>query len=137
MKLKIKRDVLTGKSTIGALLEDDVRFCFTLEDVDRKLEENPEAKIYGETAIPRGTYEVVLDYSNRFGELMPHILNVPGFSGVRMHWGNKPEDTEGCILVGDSTLTDWINHSRATYAKLIAKIERAVERGERITLEIV
>lgn len=94
--------------TLGKLMwgEPD-KFLYTLEDVVREqryqdgtLVDPAKWKIAGQTAIPAGTYAVVLDYSTRFGRIMPHILGVPGFDGIRIHGGNTAADTEGCILVG-------------------------------------
>lgn len=86
--------------TPGKLYIYDHYYCDTLEDQDRELELYPEKKVYAETAIPRGTYPLVLTFSVRFQQWMPEVLNVKGFSGVRLHSGNNKEDTEGCILVG-------------------------------------
>lgn len=137
MQVTIRREVFTGKSTSGRLLIDGKFFCFVLEDVDRELEKAPFAKIMHETAIPRGRYRLAVDWSPRFMQRMPHILDVPGFDGVRIHWGNKPEDTDGCPLLGDALLTDWISHSRATYAKFIVLLEDAIACGEDVWLEII
>lgn len=135
MRLTVQRAIFSDKSTIGQLLVDDRFFCYTLEDTDRKLEDGGQ-KIYGQTAIPRGVYEVVLRDSPKFG-LVPWIRGVEGFTFVLIHWGNKPEDTDGCILVGDDYTDDWISHSRATFAKLMREIEHAIRHGDGCTLEVI
>lgn len=135
MLLTVDRFEFTEKSTIGRLLIDGEFFCYTLEDKDRKLEDGGE-KVYGETCIPRGLYTVSTRPSPKFG-WVPWIISVPQFEWVLMHWGNKPEDTEGCILVGDSYTTDWISHSRATFNKLMVKIEAAIDAGDFIEIEVV
>ena len=83
----------------GKLFINGMYWGETLEDPDGHLEDGG-VKIAGETAIPRGRYQLVLTHSNRFGRLMPEILHVPGFSGVRIHGGNTEADTHGCPLLG-------------------------------------
>ena len=94
MNLIVKRFEFGPDYTIGRLYIDGDYFCYTLEDKVRV------EKIPGETAIPAGRYSVIVDHSNHFQRDLPHILNVPGFEGVRIHPGNTKADTEGCILVG-------------------------------------
>jgi len=94
MKIEVKRIHRTEKSTIGEMYVDGVFQCYTLEDKER------EVKIKSETAIPKGTYDVIINMSNRFKKEMPLLLKVPNFEGVRIHSGNTNHDTEGCILVG-------------------------------------
>ena len=81
LKLKLIRDVFTDLSTTGKLTVDDEYFSFTLEDTDRKMEAGGE-KIYGKTCVPRGTYAVVLNFSNRYQKVMPQVMDVPGFEGI-------------------------------------------------------
>lgn len=138
MKLVLHRPLKCGdEATIGDLYVDDTWECFTLEDVDRRLEVGGK-KIYAETAIPRGKYDVIIDHSNHFNKLLPHILGVPQFEGVRIHSGNTADHTEGCILVGLSKVNDrFIGSSRAAFDRLFEKMEAAIEAGDKITLEIV
>jgi hypothetical protein len=93
-------------------------------------------KVHGLTAIPRGKYTLVNSFSNRFQKYLPEILNVPGFAGIRIHPGNKAEDSEGCILVGTTKGVDFIGNSRNAFASLHSKI-KAVEKKEKITIEIL
>ena len=95
MKVTVKRTFKGAEYTIGKLYIDDNYYCDTLEDVVRKGQ-----KVYGKTAIPAGTYKVKKSFSPRFQKILPEILNVPGFTGVRIHAGNTAEDTDGCILLG-------------------------------------
>ena len=134
MELKLIRKEFTDKSTIGELYVNGKFECFTLEDKDRKLESGCK-KEYAVTAIPRGTYQVVNSFSNRFQKYLPELINVPQFSGVRIHPGNKAEDSEGCILVGTTKAKDFIGNSRVAFAALFSKI-KAVEKKEKITLII-
>lgn len=119
MKITVKRLHKTNTSTIGELLIDGVFECYTLEDVER------EVKVKSETAIPKGTYKVIINQSNRFKRLLPLLLNVPNFEGVRIHSGNSNHDTEGCILVGQTMGKDYIGKSRKAFDKLFKKMQAA------------
>jgi len=137
MKLKLERTGYGEVSTIGDLSINGAHFCWTLEDKDRALETSPEAKVLGKTAIPKGKYDVVIDYSQRFKCAMPHVLKVPGFMGIRIHPGNTSKDTEGCILVGGKPLNnDFIPKSRQHYSQLFELMQQAEDHGEVITLEV-
>lgn len=119
MKLELKRIALMPTYTIGKLYIDGVFFCNTLEDTVRE----DGVKIYGKTAIPKGTYKVVLTMSNRFKKILPLLLNVAGFDGIRMHAGNTEFDTLGCILVGQNDIKGKLVNSAATMAKLMDKLK--------------
>ena len=94
IKLSLIRKIFTEESTIGELFVDGRFFCYTLEDTVRS------EKIPGKTAIQAGTYKIVIDFSHRFQVDLPRLLFVPRFDGIRIHAGNKAEDTDGCILIG-------------------------------------
>lgn len=139
MYLQLVRESFTNNSTEGKLFVNGEFECYTLEDKDRFLEEGNE-KVYGESAIPRGKYTITLTHSNRFNKLLPLLNAVDGFEGVRIHSGNKPEDTEGCILVGSvnsSETDDWIGSSKVAMRGLMGKLIDAQQREEIITIEIV
>lgn len=127
MLITIKRLYKTEDSTIGELLIDGIWECFTLEDTERKI------KIKGETAIPKGTYKVIINESNRFKRLLPLLIDVPNFEGVRIHSGNSNHDTEGCILVGKTRNKNYIGQSRKAFEKLFKKMQTAKD----ITLTII
>ncbi len=133
MKLTLVRDEFTDKSTGGSLFVDGDFFCYTLEDRDRRIEDDPDAKIYGQTAIPRGTYKMIVNESPRFKRLYPRLLDVPGYQGILMHEGNTDADTEGCILVGLSRSPDRVNNSVAALKKLMG----ALAGQDDITIEIM
>lgn len=118
MKIKLKRTFKGAEYTIGKLYLNDEYFCDTLEDVVR-----PEGrKIAGRTAIPTGEYKVVLTESKRFKKLLPLLIDVPNFTGVRIHSGNTHHDTEGCILVGENKVKGRVINSRATMNRLMAQL---------------
>jgi hypothetical protein len=119
MLITVKRLYRGDNSVIGELSIDGIFECFTLEDLERPV------KIKGETAIPKGTYKVIINESNRFKRLLPLLLNVPGFEGVRIHSGNTNHNTEGCILVGQSRNKDFIGQSRKAFEKLFKKMQKA------------
>ena len=134
MELKLNRIFLGSSATIGELWVNDTHLCDTLEDRVRPEGE----KIYGKTAIPEGTYEVKLTYSPRFKKILPEILNVPNFSGIRIHTGNSSKDTEGCILVGtwDGEKEDWVSDSKVAFNKLMSLLQKAADNKEKITITI-
>lgn len=104
-ELSINRFALKEKYTIGRLSVDGLYLCDTLEDRVRELpgnEAGPFHKIPGETAIPRGHYQVIVTFSHKFQRRLPLLLNVPFYSGIRIHRGNHENHTDGCILVGEN-----------------------------------
>ena len=130
MQLKVLRQEFSDDSTIGQLMVDGRFECYTLEDRVR-----PE-KIYGETAIPTGTYRVVVTFSPAFKRRLPLLVDVPGYTGVRIHAGNTKKDTLGCLLVGQSKSRDFIGASRAAFDALMPKIEAAAQ-SEEVLIEVV
>lgn len=134
MELTLNRIFLGSSATIGELLINDKHLCDTLEDRVRPEGE----KVYGKTAIPEGTYEVKLTHSPRFKKILPEILNVPNFSGIRIHTGNSSKDTEGCILVGtwDGGKEDWIGNSRIAFDELMTLLEEATNNKEKVTITV-
>lgn len=128
MELKLKRTHLADTYTLGELFIDGKQFCFTVEDKDRDinkdgdLDDAGEAKVYGETAIPKGIYKVILSMSNRFKKLMPEVLNVKGFAGIRIHAGNTAIDSHGCIIVGTVRTPNGVGLSRQCFTRLMEKL---------------
>jgi hypothetical protein len=134
MLITVKRKNFNDTATIGEMLIDDKFLCHTLED---KVRDNGE-KIFGKTAIPYGKYEVVTTMSNRFKKLLPLLLDVPNFTGVRIHAGNTSANTEGCILVGtwDGKSSDFIGSSRVAFDKFMPVLVKALKAGK-VYIEIV
>lgn len=136
MNIQLKRIAKKETYTIGKLYLDGVYFCDTIEDKDRGLNQTmlindiKKKKVYGETAIPTGTYKLVIDYSNRFKKNMAHILNVPGYEGIRIHTGNTAKDSLGCIIVGKNKVVGKVVESRDTYNQLFPILQKAFKEGE-------
>ncbi len=127
MEIEIKRTDFSPLSTIGEMYINGKFFCYTLEDKVRDV------KIKGITAIPAGEYGVILTVSARFGVLMPLLLNVKGFDGVRIHNGNTDKDTEGCILVGKTKGKDFIGSSRTAFTELMKLLKK--EKTIKLTIK--
>lgn len=153
LKLLLHRKYKKEKYTIGILYINGKKFSHTMEDKDRELtfnmslQEISKKKVYGETAIPKGVYRIELTYSPKFATRAwcskengksPQIMNVPGFGGIRIHPLNTPEDSLGCIGVGENTVKGKIMNSTYYYRKLMDEyINPAIKRGQKITLEII
>lgn len=145
MIIKIERKYPKSTYTIGRLFAGEHFVCDTLEDKVRDLDNEP--KVKGATAIPAGTYRVKLTYSPKFsgrvwgikyGGLVPEILDVPHFEGVRIHPGNDSESTFGCPLVGLNKEKGRLVESQASYYKLMDEyLIPAHKAGEDIYIEII
>lgn len=119
----LNREIFTDESTIGSLYLDGIFQCYTLELSCRK---HPGTK----NCIPARTYEIQITYSTRFKKDMPLLIDVPGFSGIRIHTGNAGKDTDGCILVGKSKAKNWVGESVVAFNELFPKIEESLTRGK-------
>lgn len=146
MQISIKRRPSANGATISTWYVDGQWQCFGCEDVVRGA---TEAKVYGKTAIPAGTYRVLVTFSNRFQKPLPLLVDLPGKRtlfgnlpisecGIRIHPGNTPADTEGCLLPGTGILpaAAGVSNSRVAFEALFAKINAAVARHEEIHLTI-
>lgn len=155
MKLLVERKWKKAGYTIGVLSINGVRFCDTLEDVDRglfkgMLESRIKAiKVPDETAIPIGTYAFTISlqspkfsaykYRSQYGfcnGYLPRLLGVPGFQGVLIHAGSNAGHTSGCILVGKNTVKGGLTQSTTTFQALYKKIQEAEKHGETLSIEI-
>ena len=127
MKLKLIRDHQKPDYTIGDLFIDGKFFCNVLEDTVRPKG----VKIYGKTAIPAGTYNIIFKHSPTFNRLMPYLVGVPGFTDVMIHWGTRPADTLGCLLVGKNTVKGEVHESvntfRALWGIIFGQTELSIE----------
>ncbi len=139
MNLDLSREIVTDLSAAGRLLVNGVFECYTLEDTIREIPNVPvsEWKKWGKTAIPHGKYKVIITPSARFGRNMPLLVDVEGFTGIRIHSGNTAADTEGCILVGTYREgADIVRGSKAAFDSLYWKIKSALSGGENVEIAI-
>ena len=143
MELLVRRLVFNKNYTEGQLFIDGAYFCDTLEDKTRDfnkdgdLDEPGEEKVYGETAIPFGTYQVIMSYSTKFKKLMPEIKHVKDFEGIRIHAGNIPAHTLGCLLCGVWDSEGRLKKSKETIAELYPLIQASLDRKEQVKITIV
>lgn len=142
MELRLERLWPKDTYTVGRLFVNGQLFCNTLEDRIVDINKNGmfdggEQKVYAESAIPYGTYQVKYSYSPRFGRNMPRLEDVPSFSGILIHAGNTAKDSAGCILVGLNKEAGRLIQSSEYSKKINDLIADAQKRGERITIEIV
>ena len=138
MEILVKRIAKKPKYTIGKLYIDGQYICDTLEDADRglnqnmSLEEIKNKKVYGETAVPTGTYKVDMNtvspkfksrtWAKPYGGKLPRLVNVPGFDGVLTHPGNLPQDTLGCLLVGKNDVVGKVTNSVYYFNKIMTEL---------------
>lgn len=123
MKVLIERAWKKEAYTIGRVYVDGKLFCNSMEDKDRGLRQNmsdkevSRMKVYGMTAIPTGKYVVKMTYSPKYKRIMPQVMDVKGFTGIRIHSGKTAEDSLGCILLGHNKRKGVILESRKTCAE--------------------
>ena len=131
MVINLVRYAFLGDRTLGMIFIDGIFQCYTLEDTVR------DKKIYGETAIPKGQYKVIITYSPTFKKKMPLLLDVVGFEGIRVHKGNYPKDTYGCLLVAERlTQANNLYNSKGAYDKLYKKIEASLNKKKNVFIVI-
>lgn len=125
--LTLERNVFTDNSTTGEIRFDGVFQCYSLEPTCRK----ESASKY--KAIPAGRYELLMQWSTRFQMDTPHLQNVPDRTFIEIHPGNfeneQKQDSEGCILLGQSKDVDYVGESRAAYQELVKLIEQQLQNG--------
>lgn len=138
MELTLTRQPSGPRATLGALDVDGRPLCSTLEDVVRDLGPDGSGKVYGATAIGDGRYQVDITWSVKFQKKMLAVLDVPYFTGIRIHSGNDDQDTLGCILVGHTVGgPDRIHGGSVVLPQLFTLVQEALDRGERVRLSIV
>jgi hypothetical protein len=139
MTLRLEREPSAHGATIGRLTIDGVFQCFILEDVIREDPLRPVSawKVYGETAIPSGRYQIVITHSPTFKKKLPLLIDVPGFSGVRIHSGNEAKHSHGCLLPGRTRGRAFVGESRLAFEALHRAIAAALDSGDEAWIEIV
>lgn len=134
MNIVLKRIAKRDTYTIGQLYIDGQYWCDTLEDRVRDL--SKERKVAGETAIPAGTYDVVVNISPKFKRLLPRLLSVPHFEGVLIHRGNTAADSTGCILVGENKAKGKVLNSTIWEHRITEYLLDAQNKGEDIKITV-
>ena len=154
MKLLLKRIYTCKDYTIGHLYIKDQYICDTLEDTDRMLDDSMpmeqilNIKVRDKTAIPTGTYNILMNiispkyskkqyYMDVCGGKVPRIDNVPGFSGILIHCGNSAADTSGCLLLGYNKVKGKVLQSKSAFEKLYPILKAAYKRNESISITII
>lgn len=147
MEIEVFRQWKGENSTLSTISVNGVRLGYVLEDVDRELKQDMllsdilKTKIHGRTAIPEGRYQVIITYSNRFKKLLPILINVPGFAGIRIHPGNTHQDTDGCLLPGttkNKVGNEYqVFNSRVLHNEILLKIQKALEEQEKVWINII
>ena len=143
MEIKLTRFLFGEDFTVGKLSCND-KAWYIIEDADRNLKQTDTlehlkaTKIHGCTAIPYGRYQVIINRSQRFKINLPLLLNVPNWSGVRMHIGNYQTDTEGCLLPGKgySVKDKMVTGSKIAFGEVYELIENAIKRNETVFITI-
>ena len=134
MNIVLKRIARRDTYTVGKLYIDGRYWCDTLEDRVRDL--SKERKVAGETAIPAGTYDVVVNISPKFKRLLPRLLSVPHFEGVLIHRGNTAADSAGCILVGENKAKGKVLNSTIWEHRITEYLLDAQNKGEDIKITV-
>lgn len=141
MKLELKRIALKPNYTIGKLFINGTYYCDTIEDKVIDLNKNGKfddglSKVMHQTAIPYGTFKVVVNYSPKFKRELPRLLDVPYFEGILIHNGNDQNSSSGCIIVGENKAVGKVTNSTFYMNNLTARIKDAQNKGETITITI-
>ena len=153
MRLELYRFSSQNESTLGILyiVNDETNqkdfLCFTLEDQKR------EVKVYGETRIPKGTYQIKYrkeggyhnKYSKRFPSIhrgMLEIRDVPNFTHILLHCGNTDDDTDGCLLVGNVvsqniTKNGFLGQSTDCYKRIYPILADILDTQKHLSIKII
>lgn len=122
MNIQVQRQRRTDTATFGDLSIDGQFYCHTLE--------RPEVQ------IPSGTYGVEITFSPRFQRPLPLLDSVPARTDIRIHAGNWPKDTEGCLLVGQTLGENMILNSLLALNPLVEKIQQALASKQPVLISV-
>lgn len=141
MKLELKRIALKPNYTIGKLFINGTYYCDTIEDKVIDLNKNGKfddglSKVMHQTAIPYGTFKVVVNHSPKFNRELPRLLDVPYFEGILIHNGSDQNSSSGCIIVGENKTVGKVTNSTFYMNNLTARIKDAQNKGETTTITI-
>lgn len=140
MELILERKIKNENSCEGNLYVNGKWFCHTIEDKVRAApgEWKASLKVYAKTAIPYGTYPVLVTWSNRFKRQLTGVFNVPDFEGIRIHNGSSENSSAGCIIVSytANNESDTLVNDKKAMNDLCKLIEK-IQKKEKITLTIV
>jgi hypothetical protein len=138
MNIHLERKIHNAQSTEGNLYINDKWFCHTIEDVVRAKagEWKKEVKVYGKTAIPYGTYPVLVTWSNRFKRMLTGVFNVPNFEGIRIHNGSTELSSAGCIIVSYTAFKGSLKNDKKAMNDL-CKIVAEAQKKEKVSITIV
>lgn len=141
MKLELKRIALKPNYTIGKLFINGTYYCDTIEDKVIDLNKNGKfddglTKVMHQTAIPYGTFKVVVNHSPKFNRELPRLLDVPYFEGILIHNGSDQNSSSGCIIVGENKTVGKVTNSTFYMNNLTARIKDAQSKGETTTITI-
>lgn len=143
MEIILNRKYYKPSYIIGRLYANGERICDTMEPKSGNLHACMSAKQVkrikkqmGIIAIPPGRYPVVITKSMKFGKWLPQLVGVKGFEGIRIHAGNTPEDTQGCILPGYNRRVGIVMNSSAALHKIMQLLQSAYDKGEPVWITV-
>lgn len=143
LQVLLTRNWRKADYTIGKLYVNGQQLCNSLEPPDRHLfqgqpiAEIARLKVKKQTAIPTGTYRLQIVFSPKFNRELIEIMDVPGFSSIRIHAGNRVADTEACVLPGINSAVGMVTESRKYETQLTGMVKETIAKGEQAFITII
>ncbi|MCA6072507.1 MAG: DUF5675 family protein [Endomicrobium sp.] len=109
LELFLKRVAFKNNYTIGRLKFNGYDEHNNVVEDNKSLHDTLEPSKISRMLIPTGKYKVIVDHINMFNRDLPLLLNVAGFTSVRIYRGNTAKDTQGCILCGKNDKIGWVS----------------------------